>query len=132
MPQTEDEVVKSAKAADMVFVGTVRERVLREWIEGDNANAEWKARIYVQEGFRGVDVGSEVELWTTPSSCSVNFRVGDSYLFFAKKSPDDGRPHVNHCNSYRYTPRAKGGPIPNDPNRGLVMQVIWTLRSAYP
>ena len=132
MPQTDDEVVKSAEAADMVFVGTIREVVLREWIDGDDAGVEWKARVYVEEAFRGVDVESEVELWTTPSSCSIAFQAGDSYLFFARKSPDDGRPHVGQCNSYRYTPRAKGDPIPNDPNRGVVAQVVWMLRSAYP
>lgn len=132
MPQTEDEVVKSAEASDIVFVGTIREAVRREWIEGDEAGVEWKARVYVEEAFRGVDVGSEVELWTIPSSCAIAFRAGDSYLFFARKSPDDGRPHVGQCNSYRYTPRAKGDPVPNDPNRGVVMQVVWTLRSAYP
>ena len=130
LPRSEEAVLQRAESADLVLIGKVQETVVRHWLDGAEVRGEIKAQVRVLEGFVGIKRDLELKIWTT-GLCGAPLRAGNSYLFFSVKSKHDGRYYASLCDTYQYTPRAKGAAIPSDPNRGLVMQAIWTLRSAY-
>ncbi len=89
--------------SDIVFVGRVAE-ISRETLESTRAgdrefpNIRLWAKLIVEERFKGVDGDAVV---VSPgeegSTCSAGFRVGERYLVFATRSPEDGRWMTSRC-----------------------------------
>ena len=133
MPQTDEGIVEFAESVDKVFAATVIELSHREWLDGDDRHFESKALVRIVEAFRGPAEGDEVELHTVFfSMCGPSIQLLSTYLFFVNVSDEDGRPHASGCATFQYTPRSQGDPIPRDPQRARIMQIIWALRDAYP
>ena len=89
--------------SDIVFAGRVAE-ITREALESKRfgdlefpRNRLW-AKFIVEERFKGVE-GDVVVIspGEENSTCSARFEVGQSYLVFASRSPEDGRWMTSIC-----------------------------------
>lgn len=87
---------------DAVFDGTVLsiEAIPREVHVGRQTFSvnDKLVRLDVRQSWKGVDIG-QIEVFTGQGGgdCGFDFAVGERYLVFAYKAPNDGRLHASIC-----------------------------------
>jgi hypothetical protein len=90
---------EDAGKAAAVFVGTVV-AIDKRKVDSRDDPYSFEVRISVEQAFRGI-VESEVVLLSGQSSCDINFKQGQQYVVYARKSSIANRLTTNQCTRTR-------------------------------
>ncbi len=101
-PTNTKTIASKFENASTVFLGTIKEKRIRERELGSSEISEVDARVIVIERFKGVQDGDEIWITSTRSSCQAPFRVGDTFLILAQRREADDRLTLNACDMAKY------------------------------
>jgi hypothetical protein len=128
LPDEESLVRELANGTDVIVLGRVEERTIREWLENDNRALEIRGKIKVIEVLKGSVDESHIWLETGPPTCNASFSVGDTYLFFARSTNQSPLPVTSLCSSFKYEYAQPGDPRNNRKLQARIDPVLEILR----